>query len=218
VEAAGRCLICSRPVCHACLQNERGKILCPEHRGAAETPGECVAGTIPYEIDDCADFGTRAVAYVIDGLLLTIAVSLIYRIYITFDSIEQSFLSNFIGMNLVFVVFFGVYCTILVGWRGQTMGHAAVGIKVLGENGGPVSYWQAFIRWVGYFICTLSFFIGFLALARDPRRQGWHDKIARTVVVGESLTLKEKTVAGLALVVFGLPVLVLVFLQVFAPW
>jgi len=35
----------------------------------------------------------------------------------------------------------------------------------------------------GYFLCDLTFYIGYLSAAFDPRKQGLHDKVCKTVVV-----------------------------------
>lgn len=41
------------------------------------------------------------------------------------------------------------------------------------------------LRYLGYFVSVLSIFIGFAWVALDKKRQGWHDKIAGTVVIHE---------------------------------
>ncbi len=38
-------------------------------------------------------------------------------------------------------------------------------------------------RYVGYYVSTIPFGLGLLWVAFDPRKQGWHDKLAGTVVV-----------------------------------
>ena len=42
---------------------------------------------------------------------------------------------------------------------------------------------QWIIRYIGYFVSALPLGLGFLWVAFDPRKQGWHDKLANTVVV-----------------------------------
>lgn len=42
---------------------------------------------------------------------------------------------------------------------------------------------QAFIRFVAYLASMLPLMLGFLWVAKDPRKQGFHDKIANTVVL-----------------------------------
>ena len=45
------------------------------------------------------------------------------------------------------------------------------------------STFQLVIRYAGYFLSTIFFCIGFLWIGIDKRKQGWHDKIANTVVI-----------------------------------
>jgi len=49
---------------------------------------------------------------------------------------------------------------------------------------------QFLLRYLGYFLSSI-FLLGFIWVAFDRRKQGWHDKIARTVVVQN---LKEEEV------------------------
>lgn len=47
----------------------------------------------------------------------------------------------------------------------------------------PASNGRLVIRYIGYFISTFFFCLGFLWIAFDKRKQGWHDKLAGTVVI-----------------------------------
>jgi len=38
-------------------------------------------------------------------------------------------------------------------------------------------------RYLGYYVSTIPFCLGLIWVAFDPRKQGWHDKLAGTVVV-----------------------------------
>jgi uncharacterized RDD family membrane protein YckC len=81
---------------------------------------------------------------------------------------------------LAFPVFYYVY---LHAVYGQTFGKMALKIKVVNEDGTPLDYRKSFLRWLGYFLCDLTFYIGYLWAAFDPRKQGLHDKVCKTVVV-----------------------------------
>ena len=48
---------------------------------------------------------------------------------------------------------------------------------------GKASISQNIIRYLGYFVSMFSLFTGFFWIAFDRRKQGWHDKIAGTVVI-----------------------------------
>lgn len=51
------------------------------------------------------------------------------------------------------------------------------------ETGGAPSTLQCVIRYLGYFVSIIPLCLGLLWVAWDPRKQGWHDKLAGTVVV-----------------------------------
>jgi uncharacterized RDD family membrane protein YckC len=50
-------------------------------------------------------------------------------------------------------------------------------------DGRRVSFLRACLRWLGWHVSTLCFWFGFLWMVGDRYRQGWHDKMAKTVVV-----------------------------------
>ncbi len=87
------------------------------------------------------------------------------------------------------VFFFGFpvfYYVFLHGAYGQTFGKMAMRIKVLDADGAALTYRKAFLRYLGYFLCDLTLDLGYVWAAFDPRKQGLHDKICRTIVVHES--------------------------------
>jgi len=47
----------------------------------------------------------------------------------------------------------------------------------------PPGTGQLIIRYLGYFVATVPFCLGLLWVAFDKRKQGWHDKLAGTVVI-----------------------------------
>ena len=51
--------------------------------------------------------------------------------------------------------------------------------------GAKPSTGQLIGRYFGYYVSTIPLFLGFVWVAFDPRKQGWHDKLAGTVVVRE---------------------------------
>jgi uncharacterized RDD family membrane protein YckC len=67
--------------------------------------------------------------------------------------------------------------------NGQTMGKTIVGLKVIRTDGTQLSVGRALLRYLGYIVSASLFSIGFLWAAFDPKRQGWHDKLAGTLVV-----------------------------------
>jgi uncharacterized RDD family membrane protein YckC len=51
---------------------------------------------------------------------------------------------------------------------------------------GRPSGWQLLVRMVGYVPSLLALGWGFWVVLFDPRRQGWHDKWANTLVISET--------------------------------
>src|SRR5512135_1204042 len=144
-----------------------------------------------------AGFWSRAAARVIDLLIIIAAFNMIYLVdrlgadagLWTGMELSEGYLTG-AGLSmanvlrgfffLTFPVFYYVY---LHGTYGQTFGKMALKIKVVNEDETPLDYRKAFLRWLGYFLCDLTFYIGYLWAAFDHRKQGLHDKVCRTVVV-----------------------------------
>ncbi len=76
------------------------------------------------------------------------------------------------------------YYTLFTGLRGQTPGKMAVGIKVIREDGSlPGVGYAALRETIGKLVSGLALLLGYLWVAFDTKKQGWHDKMAGTVVV-----------------------------------
>jgi len=74
----------------------------------------------------------------------------------------------------------------LLFWRyeGATPGKIAIAAKIVdAETGKPPSTARLVVRLLAYIVSALPLYLGFLWVAFDRRKQGWHDKIAGTVVI-----------------------------------
>ena len=137
-----------------------------------------------------AGAGRRFLASLIDGLILGI-------LYIPFNVIAGvSNTSNYQSgsmastglttlLSLILMVIQFAYYIYFIGSRGQTPGKMAMGVKVIRKDGiTPVGYGKAFMReFVGKFISSIVLALGYLWIIWDKEKQGWHDKIAGTIVV-----------------------------------
>jgi len=133
-------------------------------------------------------FGRRVIAFVIDNIFLQVAalfVTIIGLLVIGIDvellttgsgTLLNSYYATAVVMNLFYFTYFH-------GTTGQTIGKRMLGMKVIQSTGEPMRVGVAFLRWVGYFLSGLIFYLGFLWIAFDGRKQGWHDKIAGTCVI-----------------------------------
>jgi uncharacterized RDD family membrane protein YckC len=80
----------------------------------------------------------------------------------------------------------GLVVATILFWRfrGATPGKMLVKAKIVrAADLGPPSTGRLIGRFFAYFVSILPIFLGFLWIAFDKRKQGWHDKIAGTVVV-----------------------------------
>jgi uncharacterized RDD family membrane protein YckC len=69
-------------------------------------------------------------------------------------------------------------------WKSATPGKMIVSAEIVdAKTLGKPSTGQLIVRYVGYFISAFVLGLGFLWVAFDKRKQGWHDKIAGTLVV-----------------------------------
>ena len=69
-------------------------------------------------------------------------------------------------------------------YRQATPGKMAVSARVVdSRTGNALSVGQAIGRYLAYFVSMLPLFLGIIWVAFDPKKQGWHDKLAGTVVV-----------------------------------
>lgn len=67
--------------------------------------------------------------------------------------------------------------------NGQTLGKMLMGIRVVKVTGEPLTATDVVLRYLGYWLNSAVFAIGWFWAAFDENRQGWHDKIAGTIVV-----------------------------------
>lgn len=131
-------------------------------------------------------FGRRLVAYLIDSIALSIVGGIIgggMGVLAAVGGSEEALAAVNLLANCVGFLLSLAYFVVFWATTGQTLGKMAMGIKVVGIDGTPISWGKAILRYIGYIISGLVLALGFIWIAFDSQRQGWHDKIASTVVV-----------------------------------
>ena len=93
------------------------------------------------------------------------------------------FLRLAVLFNLLYLFMCMAYFTYFHGICGKTPGKMVFGLKVIRETGEPLTFGTAFLRWIGYFVSSLPLNLGFIWIAFDRKKQGFHDKLAGTVVI-----------------------------------
>ena len=135
-----------------------------------------------------AGFWVRTGAAIIDTLLVCIIVfpilTAIYgSAYWSSDRLIQGpadFLLSWVAPAIAVVLFWIA--------RQATPGKMAVGARIVdARTGDKPTNGQLVLRYLGYYVAMLPLFIGIIWVAFDPRKQGWHDKIAGTVVVRKKI-------------------------------
>ena len=136
---------------------------------------------------DCVEyvgFWPRFGASIIDTIiLLLITVPVLVLMYGSdyFYGEQASFNLTDLTINYLFpliaTVIFWIY-------KAATPGKMAISTKIIAaKTGEPPTPKQAIIRYVAYYISAIPLGLGFIWIAFDPRKQGWHDKIAGTLVI-----------------------------------
>lgn len=68
--------------------------------------------------------------------------------------------------------------------RGATPGKMVISAQVVdARSGNKPTTGQAIGRYLAYYVSTIPLGLGLLWVGIDPRKQGWHDKLAGTVVI-----------------------------------
>ncbi|WP_428670595.1 RDD family protein [Reyranella sp.] len=127
-------------------------------------------------------FWIRVVAYIIDGILLSIAAGVIGVVtgggmYGDLDH------PNYSGSGVSIVVAWLYFALMESSERGATVGKMTVGLRVVTDQGQRLSFLNATGRYFAKFISALIMGIGFLMIAFTDRKRGLHDIMAGTLVV-----------------------------------
>ena len=130
-------------------------------------------------------FWQRLAACAIDALVLfVVVVPLVFAIYGR-ESIARP-AGGFAGFWNFALLAAALALAVILFWRYcvATPGKIAVSAKIVdARSGGRPSTGRLVARFFAYIASGLTLFLGFVWIAIDRRKQGWHDKIAGTVVV-----------------------------------
>jgi uncharacterized RDD family membrane protein YckC len=150
-----------------------------------------------------ADWWRRAVAIIIDGVIIAIPLYILFFVVVGVSVARncqtvgsQTFCTNTGGLSASIVIMWIigivaplVYFALLDGSeKGQTPGKMALHIATRdAATGGSIGHGRAFVRRFIYEILWWLFFIpgllNVLSPLWDARRQAWHDKAVNSVVI-----------------------------------
>ncbi|CAM3468188.1 RDD family protein [Arcobacter aquimarinus] len=133
-----------------------------------------------------ASMRSRAFAYVIDDLILTVIVMVIFWGKISAVSHDMEALMFLLKTDLVMplITLKVLYHTFFVWYYGATIGKIVAKIRVIDAgHWGRVSIFSAFLRAVGRIFSEMFFYVGFLIGFFNEGRKTFHDITGKTLVV-----------------------------------
>jgi uncharacterized RDD family membrane protein YckC len=135
---------------------------------SAEGVSNMAKSKYSYEL---ADVGTRLVALIIDNFVLILIGALLF--------------SGGRGAGGIIGLLIGAayHWYFLTRQDGQTPGKRIMKIRVVKVDGTPIDDATAIIRYLGYYISSAIFGLGWLLALFDENRQTLHDKVVSTYVV-----------------------------------
>ena len=147
-----------------------------------------------------AGIGPRLGAYLIDVLPITLAIAFVYYFFLGFDATWERYTNSsgdidarvtFLSQrnqirDLSFTVYL-LYCALTECSALQgTIGKKLLGIRVTDNNGQRLTIRRSFGRNSAKIISIIPLGLGFLWATWSKRKRGWHDMIAKTLVVKSS--------------------------------
>lgn len=131
-----------------------------------------------------AGFWVRFAASLIDTVLLLLLVTpLMHWVYGEVYWSSDDFLLG--GWDLVLNWICPLIATVAFWvYRSATPGKMALKLEVLdADTGHRLTFSKSIIRYLAYYVSAIPLCLGFIWIAFNGKKQGWHDLIANTVVV-----------------------------------
>lgn len=129
-------------------------------------------------------FWVRVWAAIIDSALITV---IIFPLLISIYGWAYLDPENLVRGSMDFLISWVLPAIAVISlwiYKLATPGKMAIGAKIVdARTGRKPSKGQLIGRYFAYFVSILPLFLGLLWVAFDKRKQGWHDKLAGTVVV-----------------------------------
>ncbi len=133
-----------------------------------------------------ASMRSRAFAFVIDDLLVTAIIMIIFWESIAALSSDMEAMMFLMKTDLVMplIALKVIYHTFFVWYYGATVGKIIAKIRVIDVNSwGKVSLFSSFLRSIGRIFSEMFFYAGFLIGFFNEGRKTFHDITGKTLVV-----------------------------------
>ena len=164
-------------VCAACKPAYLQRL----HEGSAQ----------PVGVHHYGGFWIRAVARIIDAILLNIAM-LAIRIPLGVSTLSPRFEASTVPARalglaaiagLISFIAYVCYDGFFIARRGATIGKMLFGLKVIRSDGSKVSLGLSFGRYFAQILSSLTLGIGYIMAGFDDQKRSLHDRICETRVI-----------------------------------
>jgi len=152
-----------------------------------QNASEAAEGTPEY-----VGFWIRFVAFLVDSVWAMVAVTLLAALILGQPDVDPETISQdpigtlaLLSGRLIFDLI-AVAIIVVIFWvaRSATPGKMIFSAVIAdAKTLGRPSNAQLIVRYLGYYVSIFGLMLGFLWIAFDRRKQGWHDKLAGTVVI-----------------------------------
>ncbi|MBF0218021.1 MAG: RDD family protein [Gammaproteobacteria bacterium] len=131
-----------------------------------------------------ASFSRRLAASLIDTLFLLILFIVLYALFAALiDPLTIQLVNNILPVVLVIALWLRY---------GGTPGKLLLNCYIVdAQTGDKLQPGQAILRYLAYFVSTIPLGLGFFWIIWHPRRQGFHDLIASTVVIHQTAIIAD---------------------------
>lgn len=131
-----------------------------------------------------ASLPSRFYAYIVDELLVSLLFILIYMDYMPKDASMEDTIGMINSMVMYVMLIKIVYQAFFVHMYGATLGKILLKIKVISiEDIENPSLLHSTSRSVIRVLSESFFYIGFIWALLNPKKETWHDKFGKTLVV-----------------------------------
>ncbi len=131
-----------------------------------------------------AGFWIRTGAAIIDSILLIIIIGPVLTALYGYDYWLGEQLINGTWDVLLNYIFPAIAVLVFWSYKSATPGKMGTKLTIVDAKTGAKPTTQQFIiRYIGYYVSLLPLGLGIIWVAFDKRKQGWHDKMANTVVI-----------------------------------
>jgi uncharacterized RDD family membrane protein YckC len=133
-----------------------------------------------------AGFWIRFAATLMDGIIL-MPVLLLSYFFIIPKLAAASVGGDATGLQIVvqigYFLFQAAYKIFFPGRFGATPGQMVAGLKIVREDGSPINYRIATLRFLAEIVSALILYIGYLMIAFDDQKRALHDRLVNTRVI-----------------------------------